>query len=276
MKGFVRRFTSGVGLAILVSALGPLNGLSAQERLNNEAIVKMVKAGLSESTIVTVIQQQPGDYSVQPNDLLALKEAGVPNAVIDAMVAKASGQRGASGQSAPAEPPRDSRADSSAVPSISEIGVYYKKGDQWAELLPEQVNWRTGGVFKTVVTAGLVKGDINGYLLGPNSRNVVKTPLEFLIYAAEGVAITEYQLLRLRQKSDRREFRTVTGGVLHTSGGATRDLVPFEGKKIAPRMWTVILPNLGPGEYGFLAPGAVATQHPGAQLGKMYTFRLLE
>jgi hypothetical protein len=29
------------------------------------------------------------------------------------------------------------------------------------------------------------------------------------------VAITEYQFLRLRQKDNRREFRTVTGGVLH-------------------------------------------------------------
>lgn len=123
---------------------------------------------------------------------------------------------------------------------------------------------------------GVVSGDVNGVIQGSNSRNAVKTPLEFLIYAPEGVAITEYQLLHLRQKSDRREFRTVTGGILHASGGATRDLVPFEGKKIAPRMWTVILPNIGPGEYGFLPPGAVGSQHAGAQLGKIYTFRLLE
>jgi hypothetical protein len=82
--------------------------------------------------------------------------------------------------------------------------------------------------------------------------------------------------LRLRQKGDRREFRRVTGGMLHASGGATRDLVPFEGKKIAPRTRIVVLPNLGAGEYGFLAPGAVSPQHASAQLGKMYTFRLLE
>jgi hypothetical protein len=104
----------------------------------------------------------------------------------------------------------------------------------------------------------------------------VKTPVEILVYAPEGVAITEYQLLRLRQKQDHREFRTVTGGVLHQSGGATRDLVPFEGKKIAPRTWVVLLPNIGAGEYGFLAPGAVSSQHASAQLGKMYSFRLLE
>lgn len=248
---------------------------ATDESLTNETVIKMVKAGLSESTIVALIKQQPGNYATKPADLLALREAGVSSAVIDAIVAKASGQI-TPGEAAPVQtaPPQGGAAG--GIPSVSEVGVYYKKGEEWVELLPEVVNWRTGGVLKTIASAGLVKGDINGTVLGPNSRNTVKTPVEFLIYAPEGVAITEYQLLRLRQKTDRREFRTVTGGVLHASGGAVRDLVPFEGKKIAPRMWVVILPNLGPGEYGFLAPGAVASQHASAQLGKMYTFRLLE
>lgn len=265
-----------LGLSVMASAAILSGRLSVQEVLTNEAIVKMVKAGLSDKTIVTVIQQQPANFSVKPEDLLLLKEAGVPTAVIEAMVAKASRETGETGRpgASPAAP--QSGGGQLGVPPVTEAGVYYKKGEQWVELLPEVVNWRTGGVLKTIVTAGLVSGDVNGFILGPNSRNAVKTPVEFLIYAPEGIAITEYQLLRLRQKSDRREFRTVTGGVLHASGGATRDLVPFEGKKIAPRMWTVILPNLGPGEYGFLAPGAVSAQHAGAQLGKMYTFRLLE
>jgi hypothetical protein len=263
-------------LAVLASVLLLPAGVSAEETLTNEAILKMVKAGLSESTIISLIRQQPGHYSTRVGDLMALKEAGVPNAVIDAILAKASGQQSTSSESAAAQASSQAAPDRTGVPPVTEIGVYYKKGDQWVELLPEVVNWRTGGVLKNIATAGLIKGDVNGLIQGPNSRNTVKTPVEILIHAPEGVAITEYQLLRLRQKLDRREFRTVTGGVLHASGGATRDLVPFEGKKIAPRMWTVILPNLGPGEYGFLAPGAVGTQHASAQLGKMYTFRLLE
>ena len=35
--------------------------------------------------------------------------------------------------------------------------------------------------------------DVNGHLNGQHSPNSVKTPLEFLIYVPEGVAITEYQ-----------------------------------------------------------------------------------
>jgi hypothetical protein len=103
----------------------------------------------------------------------------------------------------------------------------------------------------------------------------VASPVEVLIYAPEGVAITEYQLLRLRDNKGSREFRTVTGGVMHVSGGATRDLVPFEGKKLVNRTYKIVLPNLGAGEYGFLPPGAV-TSASSASLGKMYSFRLLE
>jgi hypothetical protein len=108
---------------------------------------------------------------------------------------------------------------------VKEVGVYHKKGGEWVELLPEVVNWRTGSVLKNIATAGLVKGDINGFMLGSDGRNSVKSLVEILIYAAEGVAITDYQLLRLRQKGDQREFRIVTGGIFHAPGGAKRDMV---------------------------------------------------
>ena len=88
------------------------------------------------------------------------------------------------------------------------------------------------------------------------------------------MAITEYQLLRLRQQSNSREFRTVTGGVFHVSGGATRDLMPFDGKKIAPRTYEVILTNLDSGEYGFLPPPSSDATAATGRIGKIYSFRV--
>ena len=87
------------------------------------------------------------------------------------------------------------------------------------------VNWKTGGVVKSVATVGVVKEGKNGHVNGATSRNRLTTPIEFLVIGPDGVAITEYQLLRLHQHSDAREFRTVTDGVFDVSGGATRDLV---------------------------------------------------
>ncbi|HEY3138946.1 MAG TPA: hypothetical protein VGL29_23195 [Blastocatellia bacterium] len=90
------------------------------------------------------------------------------------------------------------------------------------------------------------------------------------------MAITEHQLLRLRDKKEYREFRTVTGGVMPVKGGATRDPLPFYGSKVASRTFVLNLQNLCSGEYGFLPPGAFTSASSSSSLGKMYTFSVLE
>ena len=162
-----------------------------------------------------------------------------------------------------------------------EIGVYYKRGEEWVELLAEVVNFKSGGALKNLASAGVLKKDLNGLLVGQHSRNSTKTPLEFLIVAPEGIGATEYQFLRLRENKGNREFRSVTGGVLNSQSGAMRDMVPFEGTRVAQRQFQVVLPaNLGAGEYGFLPPGGAngggIVGTPTGGQGKMYTFRLVE
>jgi hypothetical protein len=77
------------------------------------------------------------------------------------------------------------------------------------------------------------KGDVNGHLRGGGSATQMNTPLEFLIKTPDGVDATEFQLVHLHQKSDAREFRTVTGGVFHAFGGASRDAIGFDQTKVA-------------------------------------------
>ena len=59
--------------------------------MNNDAVVKMVKAGLSDDVIVTTINSSPGSYDTSANGLIALRQADVSNKVIEAIVAKTSG-----------------------------------------------------------------------------------------------------------------------------------------------------------------------------------------
>ena len=63
---------------------------------------------------------------------------------------------------------------------------------------------------------------------------------------------------------------------MHVPGGATRDLVTFESKKIAPRTYVIALPNVSPGEYGFLPPASSDPTASSGRIGKIYSFRLLE
>ncbi len=237
----------------------------AQTALTNDAVIKMVKAGLGEDVLLSTIQAQPALYSTAPDDLIALKTAGVGDKIIAAMIAKSSGKA----LSAPS---------SSAAPAgpVTEVGVYFKKNDAWTDLNPEVVDFKTGGVIKSIGTVGIVKGDVNGHINGAHSKNGINQPVTLLVYAPEGVAITEYQLLRLREQKGSREFRTVTGGVLHVSGGQTRDAVDFQNKKIAPRTFEIDLPNLGSGEYGLLPPTSSDSTATSGRIGKIYSFRILE
>jgi hypothetical protein len=60
----------------------------AQTILDNDGIVKMVKAGLGDDVIVSMISAQPGNYTVTPDAMVQLKQDGVSDKVINAMIAK--------------------------------------------------------------------------------------------------------------------------------------------------------------------------------------------
>ncbi|MBZ5723542.1 MAG: hypothetical protein LAP87_00960 [Acidobacteriia bacterium] len=261
--GFVGIF---LGLAVAV--------VLAQTALTNDSIIKMAKAGLGEEIILSTVRSQPGRYATSPDDLIALKTAGVTDKVIAAMMDKMPSVDAA-------DPPPAAAAPAVGLPSpasvtVAEVGVYCNKNGSWADVPPEVVNFKTGGVLKTIGTVGLMRGDVNGHIRGGHSASTLKTPIDLMVYTPEGVAITEYQLLRLREQKDSREFRTVTGGVLHSSGGATRDVIPFESRKIAPRTYAINLPALAPGEYGLLPPASADATSSSGRIGKIYSFHVLE
>jgi hypothetical protein len=260
----IKRFQIHMFLLVLIAGTA-----FAQSALNNDSITKMAKAGLGDDVIVSMIKGQPGNYSIDPDAVIQLKSAGLSERIIAAMVEKNSVSSVPS--PIPVAPPAKA-----ALP-VDEVGVYFKdKNEKWVEILPEVVNWKTGGFLKAMATDGIVKGDVNGHVEGKTSRNSLNTPLDFLIYAPEGVAITEYQLLRLHESGNSREFRSVTGGIIHASGGAKRDEFEFEGKKIAPRMYEIVLGDgVKKGDYGFLPPGAMSSSNM-ASAGKIYSFHVNE
>src|SRR5438876_5542766 len=75
-------------LALLVALCG------AQSMLTNDAVVKMVKAGLGEDIVVSTIKSQPGQYATSADDLIALKKASVSDKIIAAMLDKGSAPSG--------------------------------------------------------------------------------------------------------------------------------------------------------------------------------------
>jgi hypothetical protein len=62
----------------------------AAEILTNEAILRLVKAGLGDEVILGMVSSQQGKYSVDTDSVIALKQAGVSDRVIASMMTKAS------------------------------------------------------------------------------------------------------------------------------------------------------------------------------------------
>lgn len=244
--------------------------------LANADVVLMAKAKFGDQVIVKEIQANDTDFDVSVGALIDLKKNGVSQQVIEAMISASSKVHAVS---APSESHENS-ASPSGLPD--EVGVYLRQNGELVTINPEIVNWRTGGVLKHTLTLGLDKGHVNGSVAGPQSPLTVSQvplgmggPLEFFIRCPEGDSASEYQLLRFWTKNNRREFRTITGGILHSSGGAQDNVVEFKFEKVAPYVYKIALKDLGPGEYGFLAPGALASANVASE-GKVYTFRISE
>jgi hypothetical protein len=83
--------TIQTGKTIQPRAHGQSDGSS--EILDNDAVVRMVRAKLSVNVILNAIRDTPGHYSVTANSLIRLSEAGVPQTVIEAMQAKSGAAR---------------------------------------------------------------------------------------------------------------------------------------------------------------------------------------
>lgn len=64
--------------------------LIAQSAMNNDSIIKLCKASLSDDVIVATINANPGKYDISADSIIMLKNAGVSDRVIAAVVQKVS------------------------------------------------------------------------------------------------------------------------------------------------------------------------------------------
>jgi hypothetical protein len=253
--------------ALLVFCASPVSGQQLIPRMSNQDVIDMVSLGLSDEVILDKVHAtQATQFDTSVAALRILKAAKVSDEVIRAMINPHPSVSVASDTSAVSGP-------HSTLPD--EVGVYLVLNGKMTEIEPEIVNWQTGGWIKSHATLGIVKEDRNGKVMKSKSPlEVSDNPVEFVIKTPEGTSVTEYQLLRLHEKSDRREFRAATGGVIHQSGGAQGNEVPFAPEKIGSRTWKITLTGLPKGEYGFLPPGVESASISAS--GKMYTFGVIE
>jgi hypothetical protein len=97
-----------------------------QQPLTNADVVKMVKSGLPASVISNAIQANETDFDVSANGLIALQKAGVPQAVMDAMISASSKKRSSSAASSAA--PATAAAPAATLPNGGQLAVTVAQG----------------------------------------------------------------------------------------------------------------------------------------------------
>jgi hypothetical protein len=239
--------------------------LVAQEKLTNESILKLSKAGIGEETIIGMIRAQPSAFSLNTDAVIELKGGGISDRVIAAMVAKAAGDGSPVPVTAAGLPPVN--REGLALPD--ELGVYRTKDGKFVTVSPEILNLRTARGAQLAVGV-LANAKLNGYVVNEHSPNHVAPDTEFVVKLPEGTDPAEYVCLKFDQKKDRREVELARGRI-NISTGTQRSAVPFTSEKLAKQVYKLKFGAFKPGEYGLLPPGANISSNA-SSAGKIYTF----
>lgn len=277
-----------LGVLVAGSLAGGQDSPGMHKRLTNQDVISMVQMGLSEDVIITKIRgmgaADPGSLSFDTgiDGLRALKDAKVPDSVIKVMIS-------------PGPPPATVVAAAAPMtidPNLPppEVGVYWKDGAKFVLIQGRALtNMKAGGKAGSIFTYGLRNQHWDGFVEGPTSPNLVKEhrPI-FYLYVPDGADSSDYVLVKLNKKGDRREFQVGSfGGISGGKSGVKRDKeVAFQSEHVGIRTYKLTLDaDLKPGEYAFfmgtgqtntMSGAKAGNRSGGAAMGRIYDFNIME
>lgn len=259
----------------------------AQQALNNDSVIKLVKAGLSEDLILSTINASPGTYDASASGLIALKTAGASDKVVTAIVLKASGSTTAPTASVTPAGQAAGNPDDPAADHEAGIYIYSESapaGSKMTMLEPSVYSQgKSGGFLASAMTYGIAKIKMKAVLRGAhaNARVSDPQPVFYFYFESKSAGLSqssnaffggtstpnEYTLLKFDVKGATRETLVGSMNAFGGSGGTDdKAVTSFTYTKLRPGVYKVMLNGaLQPGEYGFIsAGGAVVTPYGGA------------
>jgi hypothetical protein len=88
MKSFLTRFLVLAAVAAFSAQARAQTPRGAEPPLTNASVVKLVRAGFSEKSVIAIIRARPVSFDLAPERLIELKKGGVSEKVILAMIAR--------------------------------------------------------------------------------------------------------------------------------------------------------------------------------------------
>jgi hypothetical protein len=257
------------------------------KRITNKDVIDMVGLGLSDDIIIAKIRAAAAGGTLQfdtsLDGLKELKAAKVSDEVIKVMI----NPTPPTAQVVVAATPITN--DPSLPPP--EVGVYWKNANAFVLIEGQAISQaKVGGKAGSMFTYGMRNEHWDAYLNGPKSKNVIndRQPV-FYLYVPDGASASDFVLIILEKKGDRREFQIGSfGGITGGKSGVKRDKeVAFTAEHAGIRTYKIKLDAaMKPGEYAFfMGTGQQATmaggstggaRSGGAAAGRIYDFRIPE
>src|ERR1700739_4889090 len=221
-------------------------------RLTNKDVIDMVGLGLSDDLIISKIRAASAGGTLQfdtsVNGLKELKAAKVSDDVIKVMI----------NPTPPAGPVVVAATPMSNDPNLPppEVGVYWKNGNAFSRIEGQAISQaKVGGKTGSMFTYGMRNEHWDAYINGPQSKNVIndRQPV-FYLYVPDGGSASDFVLISLEKKGDRREFQIGSfGGITGGKSGVKRDKeVAFTAEHAGIRTYRLKLDApMKPGEYAF-------------------------
>ncbi|WP_126177139.1 hypothetical protein [Tsuneonella rigui] len=245
---------------ISIAALALMTTPASAEDFNNLAVMNLARTGLGDDVILAKIASLPCSYDVSTDQLIALKSAGVSNAVIAAMVDRCVGSAAAQG----------AVSNESNPLAMRQAGLYIDMGQAGAHSLKR--------IRPTTASGGRLTG--NGSLLFPyklqmgiprdtaQTHAAGKTPTFYFYFetddrnvgdfgtsaTAAAQSPTEFSLVRFKNKDGQRELTVGKASAFGAKVGIDPKLaIQFSVEELQDGIFAVRpLTALQPGEYGFV------------------------
>ena len=249
-----------------IVCLGSFTSAPAQDEvMTNDEVITLTKAGLSAGIIIGKIRSGKTNFDLSTDSLIKLKQAGVSDDIVGAMLEAKSGKpiAGSTATAGGADP------NDPATRHNYGIYLYEEKGGgerRMTQLTPNvSAQNRTGGSFTSSLTYGISKVKVKSNLPGRNAALQIKnTQPVFYFYldvssgglnTASGIPSTpnEFAMIRFNQRSDNREVTIGKANVFGAKGGLSDEyVVGFMSEDLGNGVFKVT-PSapLQTGEYAF-------------------------
>ncbi len=280
----MKRFNSLLAVLFLLLASTTWSQ-QLSKRITDKDVIDMTALGLSDDIIIAKIRAAAAGGTLQfdtsVDALKELKAAKVSDEVIKVMINPAP----AAAQVVVAATPISN--DPNLPPP--EVGVYWKNGNSFTRVEGQAISQaKVGGKAGSMFTYGMRNEHWDAYLDGPQSKNVIqdRQPV-FYLYVPDGASSSDFVLISLEKKGNRREFQIGSfGGITGGKSGVKKEKeVAFTAEHAGIRTYKIKLnAAMQPGEYAFfMGTGQSSTmaggqtggaRSGGAAAGRVYDFRI--